>query len=217
MNLLSTNASNKPLYHALGLPETATPEDIHAAFLNISRTHHPDVNGDAEIFSKAKYAHDILMDPAQRKIYDETGLDPKSDQQIIHAFGLIRNIVAGILNDGKVDINIVERLRAQMSVEINGIEAQIRSVEAKAERIRKMSANIEKRWSGSPQIKSNLLMMMEGHIKLAESERVPLDGALQVVNLALKLIDDACYENVAETVYWHGQMPFVEMKTGKWT
>ena len=195
MNLLSTTASDKPLYAALGLPEDATPEEIHAAFLNISKAHHPDVNGDADIFHKAKHAHGILLDPAKRKIYDETGLDPEHDQKMVHAFGLIRNIVAGILNDGKIDIDIVSRLREQMYAEVNGIEMQIGTNKATVERIRKMRANIEKRWRGSEQIKVNILVMLDGNAKVTDTERVPLDAALETVKLALKLIQNATYES----------------------
>lgn len=210
MRFLSTSASEKPLYAALGLPVDATPEQIHAAFLNISRAHHPDINGDASgLFAKAKHAHEILIDPIKRRIYDETGLDPEHDQKMVHAIGLIRNIVAGILNDGKVDIDIVERIRAQMWTETAGIETQIRNNQAKVDRIGKMHANIEKRWKGSPQIKANLLTMLNGQLKLAEAERLPLDGALETVNLATKLIENATYEADAK-VYWHGQAPFVE-------
>ena len=195
MRLISTSASEKPLYAALGLPVDATPEQIHAAFLNISRAHHPDMQGDAEIFARAKHAHEILIDPVKRRIYDETGLDPEHDQKMVNAIGLIRNIVAGILNDGKVDIDIVERIRAQIWTETGGIETQIRNNQAKADRIGKMRANIEKRWKGSPQIKSNLLMMLDGQLRLAEAERLPLQGALETVNLATKLIENARYES----------------------
>ena len=214
MRFLSTSASEKPLYAALGLPADATPEQIHAAFLNISRAHHPDVQGDAEIFARAKHAHEILIDPIKRRVYDETGLDPEHDQKMVHAIGLIRNIVAGILNDGKVDIDIVERIRARVWTETSDIETQIRANQAKADRIGKMRANIERRWKGSPQIKSNLLMMLDGQLRLAEAERLPLDGALETVNLAKKLIEDARYESdaKADSVYRHGQMPFVAFR-----
>ncbi len=212
MRLLSTSASDSPLYAALGLPSTATAEEIHAAFLNISRAHHPDVDGDADLFQKAKHAHDILMDPVKRRVYDETGLDPDNDQKMVHAIGLIRNIVAGILNDGKVDIDIVARLQQQMAAELSGLHQQAQSVKAKAERIGKMAANIEKRWSGSPHIKSNLLLMLESQNKVADAERVPLDGAMETVRLAQKLIENARYEtDAADTIYWHGQSPFVVM------
>lgn len=201
MRLLSTNASQKPLYAALGLPDTATSEQIHQAFLNISRAHHPDVRGDVDIFARAKHAHDILMDPAKRKIYDETGLDPDSDEKMVQAFGLIRNIVAGILNDGKVDIDIVDRLRRQMENELSAIGTQIRNIEIKIERAEKMSKNINKRWQGSSQIKANLVTMMDGQIQLAKTERIPLDHAMEVVNLALKLIENVRYESeVSDTV-----------------
>ena len=218
MKLISTNASDKPLYAALGLPEDATSEQIHAAFLNISKAHHPDVQGDAEIFAKARRAHEILMDPIKRRVYDETGLDADNDERMVRALGLIRNIVAGILNDGNVDIDIPARLKEQLDAEVNGVQVLIRSTEAKAADIDKITRNIEKRWRGSPQVKNTLLAMLDGNRKRTEAERLPLNETLEVVRLAIKLMNGARYENDAE-VYWHGQYPVVEIKLGPypWT
>lgn len=219
MKLLSTQASDKPLYAALGLPADATPEQIHASFLNISRAHHPDMpQGDADIFQKARRAHEILMDPIKRRIYDETGLDANNDERMVRALGLIRNIVAGILNDGNVDIDITARLNAQLGAEINGVQAMIRSTEVKASDIDKISKNIEKRWRGSPQVKNALLAMLDGNRKRSEAERLPLDETLEVVRLAVKLMNGARYESDAE-VYWHRQYPVVELRIGQypWT
>jgi curved DNA-binding protein CbpA len=213
--LLSTNASDKPLYAALGLPEDATPEQIHAAFLNISRAHHPDVQGDPDIFQKARRAHEILMDPIKRKIYDETGLDADNDERMVRALGLIRNIVAGILNDGNVDIDIPARLKEQLDAEVNGVQVLIRSTEAKASDITKIAKNIEKRWRGSPQVKSAVLAMLDGNLKRVEAERLPLNETLEAVRLAVKLMNGAHYESDAE-VYWHGQYPVVEVKFGQY-
>lgn len=216
MLLLSTNASDRPLYAALGLPADATPEQIHAAFLNISRTHHPDIpQSNADIFHKARHAHEILMDPIKRRVYDETGLDADNDERIVRALGLIRNIVAGILNDGNVDIDIPARLNEQLEAEVNGVQVLIRSTEARASDINKISKNIEKRWRGSPQVKNALLAMLDGNGKRTEAERVPLDETLEVVRLAIKLMNGARYESDAK-VYWHEQYPVVGLKIGQY-
>lgn len=69
--MLCTSASRKPLYEALGLPESATRDEVHASYLGIARAHHPDLNDGepSELFARAKHAHDVLFDPAKRRMY----------------------------------------------------------------------------------------------------------------------------------------------------
>ncbi len=64
-------------YEILGVPRTAAPKDIKAAFRKLARKHHPDVNpgsGEAEErFKEINEAHEVLGDPEKRRRYDELG------------------------------------------------------------------------------------------------------------------------------------------------
>jgi curved DNA-binding protein len=70
-------ADEKDLYAALGVPRTATADDIRKAYRALARKHHPDVNpndpGAAERFKDVSFANDVLSDPEKRKLYDEFG------------------------------------------------------------------------------------------------------------------------------------------------
>ncbi len=63
-------------YKILGLNESATPDEIKAAFRKLALKHHPDKNpGDKEaidIFSAIYTAYAVLSDPEKRKKYDST-------------------------------------------------------------------------------------------------------------------------------------------------
>lgn len=61
------------LYEVLGVPKNADTNEIRKAFKNLSRQHHPDKGGDAEMFKKIQHAHEILTDERKRQIYDMTG------------------------------------------------------------------------------------------------------------------------------------------------
>lgn len=61
------------LYEVLGVPRDADTSDIRKAFLKLSRVHHPDKGGDAEMFKKVSTAHEVLTDERRRQIYDMTG------------------------------------------------------------------------------------------------------------------------------------------------
>lgn len=62
------------LYAALGVPQTATQQDIQAAYRKLARELHPDVcreAGASEKFSFVSKAYSVLRDTEKRARYDE--------------------------------------------------------------------------------------------------------------------------------------------------
>ena len=64
-------------YETLGVPRTASAEDIKLAFRKLARIHHPDVaknkvTGEVK-FKEINEAYEVLGDPGKRKKYDELG------------------------------------------------------------------------------------------------------------------------------------------------
>ena len=66
-------------YAVLGVPRTATQDEIKKAFRKLARKHHPDANkgdGDAEgRFKAVNEANAVLSDPDKRALYDRLGKD----------------------------------------------------------------------------------------------------------------------------------------------
>jgi DnaJ-class molecular chaperone len=64
-------------YEVLGVPRTATADDIKKAYRKLARKYHPDVNpGDSsaeEKFKQIGEAYDVLSDPEKRQRYDQLG------------------------------------------------------------------------------------------------------------------------------------------------
>ena len=61
-------------YKILGLEKTATKADIHRAYRNLAKIHHPDKpTGNKEKFQEIQLAYDTLKDDEKRKVYDEYG------------------------------------------------------------------------------------------------------------------------------------------------
>src|SRR5277367_1613029 len=67
----------KDYYEILGVPRTATPDEIKKAFRRLARIHHPDVAknkvaGEAK-FKEVNEAYEVLGDAEKRRKYDQLG------------------------------------------------------------------------------------------------------------------------------------------------
>ncbi|GII80121.1 molecular chaperone DnaJ [Sphaerisporangium rufum] len=68
-------------YQVLGVPRTASQEEIQRAYRKLARKYHPDVNKDPaaeERFKDVSEAYDVLSDPADRRRYDAFGPEWRS-------------------------------------------------------------------------------------------------------------------------------------------
>src|SRR5258708_28892707 len=67
----------KDYYAVLGVPRTASDDDLKKAFRKLARQYHPDVAKDKknaeEKFKEINEAYEVLSDPQKRKRYDELG------------------------------------------------------------------------------------------------------------------------------------------------
>ena len=60
-------------YDTLGVPRTASAEEIKKAYRKLAREHHPDQGGDESRFKEIQGAYDLLSDAEKRKAYDAYG------------------------------------------------------------------------------------------------------------------------------------------------
>jgi molecular chaperone DnaJ len=60
-------------YDILGVPKTASADEIKKAFRKSARKHHPDAGGSEEKFKELNEAYEVLSDKDKRAQYDEYG------------------------------------------------------------------------------------------------------------------------------------------------
>ncbi len=71
--------AQRDLYEIIGVPRTASTEEIKKAYRRLAKRYHPDVNpgnrSAEEKFKEVTAAFEVLSDEKRRKLYDEFGAD----------------------------------------------------------------------------------------------------------------------------------------------
>jgi molecular chaperone DnaJ len=63
----------KDYYETLGIPKSATADEVKKAYRRLARKHHPDAGGSEEKFKEIGEAYEVLSDPEKRAQYDQFG------------------------------------------------------------------------------------------------------------------------------------------------
>ena len=84
-------------YSILGVPRTASPEELKRAYKKKSMQHHPDRGGNEDEFKKVNEAYSTLKDPGKRQQYDnpQPRMDSSAFNQNYNNFNDVFNNMFG--------------------------------------------------------------------------------------------------------------------------
>lgn len=129
----------------LGLSAEATDSEIKSAYKRLAKIHHPDKGGKAEAFDRVQKAYDLLMNPAKRQMWQETGEEPggqsadaKRQQALMEL--LMLHLDAALTEDeftplrGEMQKTLREHRKA-LDGQIDGLQGDIAKLTKRRERL----------------------------------------------------------------------------------
>ncbi len=207
------------LYADLGIPRTASPEDVKKAHRRKAKETHPDKpGGSREKFAKVQRAYLVLSDTAKRQKYDTTGDEEVSQPDNREAQA--REIVAHMLQNAiqasdqtvfREDIFTGFRERA-MKPAIQKIRNDQASYRRQIERNEKFLAKVKRKKKGGIDLVKNLIdgMNAELHRNIARA-----DEAISFHERALEIIAEYEFEfEKQQQVQFYATA--VNSQTGSW-
>lgn len=108
------------LYDTLGVPKTASADEIKKAYRKLAREHHPDQGGDEARFKEIQGAYDVLSDPDKRKQYDQFGsANGRGGPQFQEFdFGDLSDLFGGIFGGGGFGSRQQRRVRPERGADL---------------------------------------------------------------------------------------------------
>lgn len=183
-------------YETLGVPRTASADEIKQAFLRKASEQHPDKGGTADGMADINRAYECLSDEKRRADYDETGADGEVKPVEIEARDALITLFDAAMKNSDGDwLRDVSQMLAQHR---NGLEQAKAGTEVKLNRLVKRVGKVRVK-SGENLVE----MLLTQQVKALRAQLVTVARGIAVNKTASAML--TAYEVEEETVQkWLG-------------
>ena len=123
----------KDLYDILKIPRDATPDQVKESYRFLAKQHHPDAQGDENVFKEISAAYDVLSNPEKRARYDEFGMDDEEMNQVLE---MARGMFSAAIDKEPSDImHEVRKVHIERNTQLESQKDAMKKGIQKAERI----------------------------------------------------------------------------------
>lgn len=169
-------------YETLGVPRTATCDQVRQAYRRRRGKVHPDrMNGDATAMAELNRAYETLVSPQRRLNYDQTGRDILSDLERMARDWIVREACAW-LGDANTTGDMVGALKYKLAIELGNMRnadfVQGQVIERFNTKLRRLKSR-DKDW---------LRPLLETQILAAQHQRGKGAEQMIVLNRAMELL-----------------------------
>lgn len=192
----------REIYDTLGVPPSASQDDVRRAYRRAAKRAHPDSGGSREAWQRLEEAHRVLSDPDLRTRYDQTGEVPpharragEIDVRVVNILGeVVRSVVASPADlDGQPVIEqILESLarkRQEFMVEYDAVRRFGRRVEILQRRKRR------KRRRGRNASNDILSLVLEGQLRQNRQDQANCEEKLRVHDQVVDILRQYDYSH----------------------
>ncbi len=174
-------------YRILGLRRRSSPEQIRAAYRSKAKKLHSDAGGDARAFLLLKEAHDFLMDPIARGLWDRSQIRA-TEQECKAARARLDEIctliISGIANGSDIPpehADIPDLMREVVCSHLDDFRKDQNSNRNRLRRLRLMKGKTRRKGKGDNMV----ARILDGQIAQTEAVLEQLEKALRLGDVIL--------------------------------
>jgi curved DNA-binding protein CbpA len=177
-------------YEILGVPPSASLEDIKQAWRRLARVHHPDRKGGSiDKMAALNTAYNALQDVAWRARYDETG-ETKAPLPIeVEARSCVMQLLMGVLQND-YEVPLYKGVMDLISTNIMEANARSKTFDRKIKKMDRQRKGLNLTASGKDTLSALFQQLSDGYME----EKAKFDRQLEILDAAKTLFKELASE-----------------------